>query len=69
MTALTVGKLRAICQGMLDRLEGLDDDTEIRTSANTYRMGPHIMETDAGFIVWDNLRIVGEINDDLEGEY
>lgn len=66
---LTVGQLREIAQAMIDRLEDVEDDKEIITSPNTYRMGNRILGTDAGFINYDNIRIKGEPDETEGGDY
>lgn len=55
--ALTVEDLRGIAQNILDQLEGYDDLAEIKTSANTYRMGNTILETYDGFINYNYIEV------------
>ena len=46
----TAGELRAICERILDQLEGWKDDDEVMAYTSSYSLGYTVLETKDGYI-------------------
>lgn len=63
----TARQLREIAEGILDQIDGMDDDQVIYIRPNTYGMDYTILETSDGFIDYTDIRTDDE-EDDWECE-
>lgn len=60
----TVGDLRDIAESILEQLEGYDDGREVHAWNNTYFANGCTLETEDGFIEYDNIRVIDEDEDE-----